>query len=166
MHLLNRKLFFCMHYSALSLLYVHIFNLGDWSWWVTWAKTARANFFVPVRLWVGSIVSSMEIMSRPWKKSGSELDDARPPPITDAPTELKMEIVPKFKVTTQLRAQVPRLTISEAMLTDVNIDLCKEQHRGSDTSTRSTEAGVYHSPQDPHCRLCKNVLETFQHKIF
>lgn len=59
------------------------------------------------------------------RRSGSELDDARPAPITDASTELKMEIVPKLKVTTQLRAQVPRLTISEEMLRDVNIDLGK-----------------------------------------
>lgn len=34
------------------------------------------------------------------EESGSELDDVQQPPITDASTELKMEIVPKPKVAT------------------------------------------------------------------
>lgn len=32
-------------------------------------------------------------------------------------------------------------------------------------SIGSKEAGVYHSSQDPRCRLCKDAPETFQHII-
>ncbi|KAF7649100.1 hypothetical protein LDENG_00146690 [Lucifuga dentata] len=32
-------------------------------------------------------------------------------------------------------------------------------------STRSIEAGVYHSRQDPWCRLCKDAPETVQHIV-
>ncbi|CAK6977960.1 zinc-binding domain-containing protein%2C partial [Scomber scombrus] len=32
-------------------------------------------------------------------------------------------------------------------------------------STRSIEAGVYHSRQDPRCRLCKDAPETVQHIV-
>ena len=30
-------------------------------------------------------------------------------------------------------------------------------------STRSIEAGFYHTRQDPRCRLCKDAPETVQH---
>lgn len=32
-------------------------------------------------------------------------------------------------------------------------------------SIKSIEAGVYHTRQDPRCRLCKVFPETFQHVI-
>lgn len=32
-------------------------------------------------------------------------------------------------------------------------------------STRSIEAQIYHTRQDPRCRLCKELLETIQHII-
>ncbi|KAF7659584.1 hypothetical protein LDENG_00296340 [Lucifuga dentata] len=32
-------------------------------------------------------------------------------------------------------------------------------------STRSIEAGVYHTRQDPQCRLCKDTPETVQHIV-
>ena len=37
------------------------------------------------------------------------------------------------------------------------------QHRGTDHgNTRSKEAGVYHTREDPRYRLCKNTPETLQ----
>lgn len=110
----------------LSLLHVHIFNLGDRSWWVTWAKIASDNICPsPALSGINSEQHGDNELTLIERRSGSELDDGRPAPITDASTELKMEIVPKLKVSTQLRAQVPRLTISREMLRDVNIDLGK-----------------------------------------